>query len=241
MINIFNTTLIVLIGAGAGFVQRVSGFGLTIFAMMFLPYLMPTSTSAAVACLISCYLSTYNAVKYRKEIPFKKLFPVIISSLITIPIAIYFSPYISDEAFKVILGVCLIIISLYFLFFSNSIKIKATMGSGLIIGTVSGALNGFFSTGGPPVVLYLTCAHISNIAYFSATQCFFSITNIYATISRILNGIITQEIVIYSIIGLIGCVLGNFIGRCVFNKLDPRKLKRIIYIGMVVSGVSMLL
>ena len=47
-------TLLVLVSAGAGFVQRVSGFGLGIFAMMFLPYFMPShAASATVSTLLS--------------------------------------------------------------------------------------------------------------------------------------------------------------------------------------------
>ena len=38
--DIIRIILIVLVGAGAGFVQRVSGFGLGIFAMMFMPHFM---------------------------------------------------------------------------------------------------------------------------------------------------------------------------------------------------------
>lgn len=38
---------IVFIGIGGGFVQRVSGFGLGIFVMMFLPHLLPSHTAAA--------------------------------------------------------------------------------------------------------------------------------------------------------------------------------------------------
>ena len=33
--------LIAIVGIGASFVQRVSGFGLGIFAMIFLPYFIP--------------------------------------------------------------------------------------------------------------------------------------------------------------------------------------------------------
>lgn len=59
---------LVIIGIGAGFVQRVSGFGLGIFAMMFLPHFMPSHTAAAtISTLFSCVTSTYNAVRHRKK------------------------------------------------------------------------------------------------------------------------------------------------------------------------------
>ena len=39
--------LLIIIGMGGGFVQRVSGFGLGIFVMLFLPHFLPTHTAAA--------------------------------------------------------------------------------------------------------------------------------------------------------------------------------------------------
>ena len=36
---------------------------------------------------------------------------------------------------------------------------------------------------------------------------------------------------------ILGCMLGDFIGGRVFQKLDPAKLKTIIYLGMIASGI----
>ena len=73
-LTLFNITLLILVGFGAAFVQRVSGFGLGIFAMLFLPFIMgDTAAAASVSCLWSCVTSVYNAVKYRKYIHFRLL------------------------------------------------------------------------------------------------------------------------------------------------------------------------
>ena len=58
---------VILVGFGAAFVQRVSGFGLGIFTMMFLPHFMPSHTAAAtISCIFSCYTTTFNSIRYRK-------------------------------------------------------------------------------------------------------------------------------------------------------------------------------
>ena len=154
---------IVLVGFGAAFVQRVSGFGLGIFAMMFLPHLLPTHTSAAVLSgLFSCYTTTFNAIKYRRNIAYRTAIPMLAAALISIPIAVSFSAKVSAHIFKILLGAVLVILSLYFLFFNKRIKIKPTIPNGIVAGTLGGALGGLFSTGGPPAVLYLTNATSDN-------------------------------------------------------------------------------
>ncbi|MBQ8731436.1 MAG: sulfite exporter TauE/SafE family protein [Oscillospiraceae bacterium] len=238
--DLFRGLLLVVIGIGAGFVQRVSGFGLGIFAMMFLPHFMPSHTDAAtISTLFSCITSTYNSVRYRRNVEFKTAFPMICAALISIPVAVYFSAAVSGEIFKILLGAVLIVLSIYFMFFNKHIKINPTCFNGILAGTLGGTLNGLFSTGGPPVVLYLSNAMTDNITYFATIQFYFCFTNLYATAMRALNGIINIEILIYAAIGVVGCMIGDFIGKSVFEKLNSNKLKYIIYIGMIISGIVM--
>lgn len=233
--------LLALIGAGGGFIQRVSGFGLGIFVMLFLPHFLPTHTAAAtISCLFSCGTSSFNALRYRKNIPYKTVLPLLIAAGITIPVAVYFSVWVSKKIFEILLGTVLIILSLYFIFFNKRIHIKPTALNGVIAGGIGGALNGLFSTGGPPVVLYLTHATADNIAYFAAIQFYFALTNIYATVLRAVNGAITIELLIYAAIGFIGCMIGDALGKLVFDKLNGERLKMIIYVGMIISGILMI-
>ena len=106
--------------------------------------------------------------------------------------------------------------------------------------TTFSALGGLFSTGGPPAVLSLTNATADNATYFATIQFYFCLTNYYTTATRAINGLITLELLKYGAIGIIGCIAGDMLGRKVFDKLDAQKLKYIIYIGMIVSGILML-
>jgi len=231
---------LILIGMGAGFVQRVSGFGLGIFAMMFLPYITSTHTAAAaIASLFSLVTSTYNTIRYRKDIEYKTAIPVICAAMISVPIAVHFSVFVSADIFKILLGAVLIALSLYFLFFRNSIKMKPNIANGILAGTIGGVLSGLFSTGGPPAVIYLSNATKNNIVYFATIQFYFCFNNIYSTGIRAINGIINTEVLICAAVGTLGCMAGNFLGKGVFNKLDGNKLKKIIYIGMIISGIVM--
>ncbi len=234
--------LLILVGFGGGFVQRVSGFGLGIFTMMFLPHFIPTHTAAAtISALFSCGTSVYNTICNRKKIAFKTALPMLLAAMISIPIAVWLSSRITAGSFELLLGIVLIVLSLYFLFFDNRIKIKPTVPGGIFSGALGGTLGGFFSTGGPPAVLYLTHATPDNSTYFATIQFYFAVTNIYATVNRAVSGFMTRQVLLLAAIGLLGCMMGNFVGKLVFDKLDSKKLKTIIYAGMIVSGILMIL
>ena len=234
--------LLTLVGFGGGFIQRVSGFGLGIFAMLFLPYICPdTAFAAAVSCLWSCVTSLYNAVKYRKDANLKLLVPLICTSIVTIPVAVMFSTRVPQRIMTVILGAVLIVLSVYFLKVSAKIRIKATPLSGGIAGAVGGALNGLFSTGGPPVVLYMAAATSDKSVYFASIQMYFAATNIYSTAMRAAAGMITPTLLLYAAVGAVGCMAGDRLGLLVWGRLDTEKVKRIIYVAMILSGVLMII
>ena len=238
--NLLHCVYLILIGIGAAFVQRVCGFGMGIFSMVFFPHFLPTHTAGAtISSLFSCGSSTYKAIRYRKHIVFRMVLPMACTALVTIPIAVRFAAVVSGRVFQLLIGSALIALSLFFLFFSRRIQMKPTIGNGLLAGTLSGVLSGLFSTGGPPAVLYLTNATDDKTVYFATLQLYFCFTNVYATSMRIFNGMVTKDVLIYAAVGMIGCAIGDCIGRKVFDKLDSQKLRMIIYIVMILSGVAM--
>lgn len=237
--SVMELIFLAVIGMGAGFVQRVSGFGLGIFSMMFLPHFLPAQVAATISTLHSCVTSSFNMVRYRKNIVFQTALPILCAAMVTIPIAVRFSSVVSGAVFHICLGVVLVALSLYFLLFHKKIRMKPNLRNGILAGALGGALNGLFSTGGPPVVLYLSCATQEKYAYFATIQFYFAFTNFYATVMRALNGMISGQILLFAAVGLAGCLLGDFCGRLVFDKLDSGKVKKIIYIGMIISGILM--
>ena len=241
-INFGLIVALIAVGMGAAFIQRVSGFGSGIFSMLFLPYLFGnTVTAAAVSGMWSTATTVFNAIRHRKNIDFKLILPVVIPAMIMVTLSVQLSKSVSSGIMMMVLGSVLILLSIYFLAFSQKIHLKASLPGGIGIGTVSGVLSGLFSTGGPPVVLYLSGIISDKMIYFATIQGYFAITDLYGMGTRIFNGIITWQVLLYAAIGWIGSLIGNTLGGLVFNKINAQTLKKIIYVGMIVSGAIMIL
>lgn len=233
--------LLIAVCAGGAFVQRVTGFGMGIFAMLFLPYFLPSSgMCAAIMGLMSLISSTVNAVKKRGHIQWRAMLPMVVAAFLVIPGAVALSAYLPQSVLKRLLGVVLVVLSVYFLFFSKRIHLKPTVGSGVAAGVLGGALSGLFSTGGPPAVLYLIHATESNLAYFATIQAYFAMTSVFTTVSRVAAGIMTGEVLLLSAVALIGNLAGNLLGGKVFDRLDADRLRKIVYISMLASGGLMI-
>lgn len=239
--GVLKIVLTALICGGGAFVQRITGFGMGIFAMLFLPYLLPSNGMAvAVMGLVSSVGAVYNAVVQRRHIRLKLMLPLVGAAMVVIPFAVKLSAELPQAVFKTLLGVVLIVLSVYFLCFSKRIHLKPTVPNGLAAGAVAGLLNGLFNTGGPPAVLYLIHATSDKAVYFATIQAFFAATNSFSTVNRAIHGMITPTVLGLAAAAMVGWWLGNNLGNRVFERLDAARLRKLVYWGMIVSGVLMI-
>ena len=221
-------------------VQRVSGFGMGIMAIMLLPlfirsYTMPAAISGTMAT-VSC---AYLAARRWKDVKWYLVLPVIASSSVMTIFAVRFMKTASLNTLRIILGIMLILMSLWFLFFNKKAVFRPSVGKGLLAGAVGGWLSGMFATGGPPVVFYLLGTCEGYEAYFATAQLYFAVNGIYSSVTRILNGMFTPEILIGIAGAVPGVILGNVIGGRVAPHIPEKVFLRIVYAVMLLSGISM--
>jgi len=227
---------------GGTVVQTVSGFGFAIFVLTFFPYFMPsTAESVATAAMLSLTTAAYNVWLYRDSICRRILMPPLISYLLCSTAMIWLSAGQPDAVLKKLVAAALILLSLYFIFFSKRIHIRPSPVTGTVCGLLSGVLGGLFGMSGPPMVVYLLEATDSNDAYFGTIQCFFALTNIVNTAMRAVTGTVTPAVLVFVAVGIIFAFAGRWLGARLFTRLRPEPLKRCVYCFMAVSGVVMLL
>ena len=135
----------------------------------------------------------------------------------------------------------LIIVSIYFTFFSKRIKVKTTLPVQITAGTLSGLMGGFFGMQGPPAVLYFVSSEPDKDRYLAMTQTYFLAGNLMMTLARAYNGFFTTTVSIGYVYGIAGVFIGNLIGSWVFRHLSGSLLKYIIYAYIGISGLTFLL
>ena len=236
------TAIIYLLSCAMGaLIQSVSGFGFAIFMMAVIPNFMPYAMCTAVSGMLSLGTNTANVARYRKRINLKLIIAPAISYFVVSYLVVTYAAEKSDELLKKILGVALIVLSIYFLFFSSRIHIRPTARNGVIAGGLSGVMGGLFSMSGPPIVVYMLSAGKEKEEYLGTIQLFFLITNVYTSILRVFNGMITLQVLLLALVGMAFSLIGFAVGVRLLKFIDAAMLKKIVYAFMAVSGLSMLL
>ncbi|MBS5111800.1 MAG: sulfite exporter TauE/SafE family protein [Coprobacillus cateniformis] len=227
---IFTTTIL------AGFIQSVSGFGAGIVIMSILPYFFSVLQASAICNFISIFLCASLACRYRnfvqkKYIPFPGLFFILGATL-----AIYISTSLDVRFLKIILGLFLLFLAIYFVLFSHKVSIKANYITMFLCGFISGVCDGLFSIGGPLMVLFFLSLTKSKEEYLGTMSAFLLIVCCYNLGLRIYWNIFTIRLLPYSILGVIAVYIGLKLGNKVVDKIDDELLKKLTYGLIAVSG-----
>ena len=156
---------------GASFIQRTTGFGFGIFIMTMLPFLMPTYGEATtLSGLLAITTSAAIVWRLRNYVTWQRLWPILLTFIIVSTIAIFALTRIEDHILRRILGVALILISIYFMLFSTRIKLPTTKKVQVGAGALSGLMGGFFGMQSSlrlsPLIISMALAVSSSAQYW---------------------------------------------------------------------------
>lgn len=236
--EIWNYLYVFAASIGGSIVQTTTGFGYGIFVMLFFPLFLPLLQSSALSVTISMCLSASLSWKYRRHVDYRCMWLPLVIYIVVSNLAVWLSTQVNIGGLKAYFGLFLILIAAYFTFFSRLIHLKPNPGTATICTTISGAANGFFGIGGPPMVLYfLAVSGEDKLKYLATIQAFFFLTGISNVISRAANGILTSDLLLLVIPGVIGQLIGQFIGVKIIGRIEIEQLKKVIYFFLAVAGL----
>ena len=236
-IEIYRLILIALVIFAASYIQSVTGFGFGIFSMIFLPSLLLYTEENVLSSIISTLTSLTVAIVLLKKISIKNLVFPLVGCLGSTFFAVSFIKAQKNETLLLLLGVALLVASIYFYFFSDKIKIKPTWYAGLTAGILSGILGGMFAIGGPPVVIYFIQSEKDSDHYLATTSAYFVFSGIIQVAIKADAGFITTNVVWASVVGVVCMLVGAFIGKLTRDKTDAKKIKKAVYAVMAISGI----
>ena len=179
--------------------------------------------------------------RLRNYVTWQRLWPILLTFIIVSTIAIFALTRIEDHILRRILGVALVLISIYFMLFSQKIKLPTTKRVQVGAGTLSGLMGGFFGMQGPPAVLYFIQSEPTKEHYMAMAQTYFLIGNVMMTGVRAYNGFFTTTVAVDYLYGLGGVIIGTIFGAYVFKHIPNRIFRYIVYAYICISGVIILM
>lgn len=129
--------LTALVALAGSCVQSSSGFGYAIICMAIWPMFMPFYTASILEAIAAFFMVIYIAVKLWKFIDWKLLLPPVIMATVTSLLGVNTLMALDEAVLSKIMGTVLLVLAVYFIFFSSKVHLKAGLFSGLAAGAVS--------------------------------------------------------------------------------------------------------
>jgi uncharacterized membrane protein YfcA len=232
---------IILIIVIASLIKGITGFGFALVAMP--PLLFWYSPRELVPALMICNLMMSLMIVLQKKehhlvpAPFKLM--IVAGAIFTVT-GVMVLALVPER--PLIIGIASIFLILLLLsLWGSKLTIKANRISCLLNGALCGFLEGSISVSGPPMVLFLNHAKVSNQQFREIFSWFCLITAIIAVGGYASSGLLNTRTLAMGLMVLPVLYAGSYFGKRINAKLPPKLFRRMSLILTIISCIIILI
>jgi uncharacterized protein len=223
----------------ASLVMGLTGFGIALVAMAFLPWVMSPVTAVVVLTIYALVFSLVMVVPLRREVSPQALVDLLIGTVVGTPLGVWVLATLPVTALNRLIGAVLVVI-VAFEFFSALPARLAGRGWGLGAGFLSGLVGGAVGTPGPPVILYATTQGWSPRVVKANVTSFFVVNQAVTLAAYWWAGLLTVEVTLATLVFALPALAGVGAGIALFGRIEPARFRRLVFALLLFSGLVLL-
>ncbi len=230
----------VAIGAVAGWVRGVTGFGAAMVMTPPLSLLLGPHIAVPLTLLLEAFAAAPMLPAAARLAKWRILTPILVAALVCVPIGAYAMASAEPDVLRRTIAVIVIVFSIL-LFRGARYHGSQRLGTSLALGGVSGTMLGATSIGGPPVILYLLAGpdpvHVSraNLTLYVA------ITSVVGLVALLARGVIDAHVLLLAGVMTPFFMVGVVLGSKVFARLSDQRFRRFTTMFMLIVSVIVLI
>ena len=225
----------------ATLVRSTFGFGESLIAVPLLIILIPIEVAVPLSVLISIFIAAIIVVQDRKQIHFNSAKWLIVFAIIGIPIGLILLIHGNEQITKAILGLLIILYSVYSLLSKNKFEIKTDNKIWLFVcGFLSGILGGAYGLNGPPLVIYGNLRGWTAKNFRATLQAYFLPASMIGMFGYWYEGLWIWTVTYYFLISIPLIVPAIFLGRYFNHQLKDGAFLKYVYVGLIFIGALLL-
>ena len=220
----------------AGVIKGLTGFGFSLLAVPVLVVLLGPRTAVPVIVLLNAVTNVALFIGCRKAAYLRRIVPLIIAGIVTIPLGMSLLLALDATVIKVVVGCVTILFALAFLIVLRWPVSNEKRGFA-VAGVISGSLNGLISTGGPPVILFLTNQGAAKKAFRASLITYFLFLNLATVPIYFAGGLLSLPVARYAVLLLPALFLGAVTGSKLLHKVPERAFRITSLVIVMIAGV----
>ena len=222
----------------ATLVRSTFGFGESLIAVPLLALFIPLEIAVPLSVLISILIAAFVVVQDRKQVHFHSAKWLIIFAALGIPIGLLLLLYGNENLTKLVLGILIILFSIYSLSSKNNFRLETDNKFWLFLcGFFSGVLGGAYGLNGPPLVVYGNIRNWTAKRFRATLQAYFLPASTIGMFGYWYKGLWNSTVTHYFLISIPVIIPAILLGRYFNNQLKDGTFLRYIYLGLICVGI----
>ncbi|MFO7635835.1 MAG: sulfite exporter TauE/SafE family protein [Clostridia bacterium] len=221
----------------ANWIQGVSGFGRGLIAIPLLSFFIPIDQVIPMMILTSILTTLLMYLKNRESTDIRKILPMSLLGIVGTTVGVALLKALPVFHLKIIIGILIMLFAIL-IATGFSIRVKRMKLAFCVTGFISGFLSGSLSIGGPPVVFLFQGIREEKDAFRGNLSLFFLIVSLFSILNLFLNGMVSGDILWYSLVFMPVILLGTLAGHLFSRKVNEIFFRKLVTILLFLSGMS---
>lgn len=237
----FSLALVLAGAVAAGFVQGLSGFAFGLTAMSIWAWAIEPQLAGPLVVVCSLVGQALAIGPMRHGFDWRKVAPFILGGAVGVPLGAALLPSVDQVAFRVVLGVILVVYCPCMLAVRLLPRIqhggRLADGAVGVVGGIMGGLGGFTGT---PVTVWYTLRGWDKNTGRAVLQTFNIAMHALTITVYALHGLLTAEVLRLSVMTVPAMVIPALLGIRLYARIDDVAFRRLVLVLLLVSGVVLL-
>ena len=228
-----------IVGFFAGGLQGLTGFGTVMVALPLMSLLVDIKTVVPLISLLGLFINTFQTVQLRKQVLWKLLIPLLMGSIIGIPMGAHILKVVASSWLQILFGLILV----GFVFFSLYVRPqKRDLGQPWAwgAGILSGILGGSIGANGPPVIVYATLGPWNKDQFKAMLVGYLCVNFVFICSYYTATGVFTGQILGFFAATIPGTTLGILTGTLISSRVGERGFRHMVYLILLILGATLM-
>ena len=227
----------------AAVIRGYSGFGFSALTVTSLSLVLPPAEVVPTAFLLEIVASLFMLPMVWRSIDWQKLNWLVLGILAGTPAGLLFLAEVPQDPVRFAIS-GLVLVACFLLWKNVRIRSEGGRIRLLVVGGISGLVNGAAGIGGLPIVLFLLSGSIRAEVLRATIVAFLFCSDIYATLLSGSQNLLSKELLARSVLFLFPLVVGVAIGHRGFVKSSPESFRKfaiglliLLSLAVIVRGI----
>ena len=227
----------------AAVIRGYSGFGFSALTVTSLSLILPPAEVVPTAFLLEIAASMFMLPMVWRSIDWQKLNWLVLGILAGTPVGLLFLAEVPQDPVRFTIS-GFVLVACFLLWKNVRIRSEGGRIRLLVVGCISGLVNGAAGIGGLPIVLFLLSGSIRAEVLRATIVAFLFCSDIYATLLSGSQNLLSNELLARSVLFLFPLVVGVAIGHRGFVKSSPESFRKfaiglliLLSLAVIVRGI----